>query len=34
MSGQMSLADALKERERQCQEVLDKYLVKAKTVNP
>ena len=34
MSGQMSLQDALKERERQAQEVLDRYLVKARTVNP
>jgi multiple sugar transport system substrate-binding protein len=34
MTGQMSLQDTLKERERQAQEVLDKYLVKARLVNP
>jgi multiple sugar transport system substrate-binding protein len=34
MSGQLSLQDALKERERQAQEVVDKYLAKARTVNP
>lgn len=34
MSGQMSLQDALKERERQAQEVLDKYLVKARSFTP
>lgn len=34
MSGQMSLQDALKERERQAQEVLDRYLVKARSVTP
>jgi ABC-type glycerol-3-phosphate transport system substrate-binding protein len=34
MTGQLSLQDALKERERQAQEVLDRYLTKARTVNP
>lgn len=30
----MSLQDALKEKERLCQEVLDRYLVKAKAITP
>ena len=34
MSGQMSLQDALKERERQAQEVLDRYLEKARSITP
>jgi multiple sugar transport system substrate-binding protein len=34
MSGQLSLQDALKERERQAQEVVDKYLVKSKGITP
>jgi multiple sugar transport system substrate-binding protein len=34
MSGQMSLQDALKTQEAKLQEVLDRYLVKAKTINP
>jgi multiple sugar transport system substrate-binding protein len=34
MSGQSSLQDALKEKERLCQEVLDKYRVKADAVRP
>jgi hypothetical protein len=34
MSGQLSLQDALKERERQAQEVLDRYLVKSKAITP
>ena len=34
MSGQMSLTDALQTREKQAQEVLDKYLVKAKSITP
>jgi multiple sugar transport system substrate-binding protein len=34
MSGQMSLADALQTREKQAQEVMDRYLAKSKTINP
>jgi multiple sugar transport system substrate-binding protein len=34
MSGQLSLQDALKERERQAQEVLDRWLERGRTVNP
>lgn len=34
MSGQLSLQDTLKERERQAQEVLDKWLERGRTVNP
>ena len=34
MSGQVSLQDSLKEKERQLQEVLDKWLERAKSVNP
>jgi multiple sugar transport system substrate-binding protein len=34
MSGQLSLQDALKDRERQAQEVLDKWVERAKSVNP
>jgi multiple sugar transport system substrate-binding protein len=34
MSGQLSLQDALKEQERQAQEILDKWLERGKTVNP
>jgi multiple sugar transport system substrate-binding protein len=34
MTGEFSLQDALKERERQGQEVLDKWVARAKTVNP
>jgi multiple sugar transport system substrate-binding protein len=32
MSGQLSLQDTLKEKERLCQEVLDRYLTKARTL--
>jgi hypothetical protein len=34
MSGQLSLQDTLKEKERQLQEVLDKWVDRAKSVNP
>ena len=34
MSGQMSLADALQTREKQAQEVMDRYLTKSKTITP
>ena len=34
MSGQMSLADALQTREKQAQEVMDRYLAKSKTITP
>ncbi|HEX2185009.1 MAG TPA: extracellular solute-binding protein, partial [Chloroflexota bacterium] len=34
MSGQMSLQDTLQEKERLLQEILDRYLQKARTLNP
>jgi hypothetical protein len=34
MTGQMSLTDALQMREKQAQEVMDRYLAKSKSINP
>jgi hypothetical protein len=34
MSGQQSLQDVLKERERQAQEILDKWVERARSVTP